>query len=232
MPLPLLALESWPSWIFPLATFFSGSIPTGLLIGKLKGIDIRQHGSKNIGATNVGRVLGRKYFFLCFSIDLLKGALPVLIAGISLKTLGRFDSNMEQSLWWIATMVCAVLGNVFSPWLKFRGGKGVATSLGALMGVFPVLAVPAAGAFVVWLIAYKTSGYISFASLAAAAALPIGVALTWYIAVLQSFAPNWNGAWPFIGTTTLLAILVFWTHRANIARLRAGTELRSGLKKA
>ncbi len=113
-----------PLLYIPIA-FLCGSIPSGLLICKAKGIDIRKHGSGNIGATNVGRVLGRRWFFICFLCDFAKACVPTLLCGRQLEMLGRFDVLWPHSLIWLGAMVAAVLGNVFNPWLGGRGGKGV-----------------------------------------------------------------------------------------------------------
>jgi glycerol-3-phosphate acyltransferase PlsY len=235
--------------LFILGAFLAGSIPTGLLIGKAKGIDIRTVGSKNIGATNVGRIFGRRYFFLCFAIDFAKSLVPVALAGWWLGGLGVFDLlPLSVSLAWMGVMAAAVFGNIFNPWLGFKGGKGVATSIGAIMGVFPVLALPAAGAFVVWIATLKLKGYISLASIAAAAALPIFTAAQFVIGPLregrpgqvpgqpladslaESLAHSLIAGSPYIAICAFLAALVIWKHRTNIARLRAGTEPKAGAR--
>ncbi|HYE63316.1 MAG TPA: glycerol-3-phosphate 1-O-acyltransferase PlsY [Phycisphaerales bacterium] len=226
-----------------LGAFFAGSIPFGLFIGRAKGIDIRQHGSGNIGATNVGRVLGRKFFFLCFALDFLKGFAPTLGAGIVLGAIGggaREWADQRVALVWLAVMVAAVLGHVFSPWLKFKGGKGVATALGAMMGVFPHFTIAGAGAFIVWLLALAVWRTISVSSILAGLALPVIVVVDWLLmdGPLFNDMPREQGrvvrfedGWPYMAVAVLLAGLVVWTHRANIKRLRAGTEPRVGEKK-
>jgi glycerol-3-phosphate acyltransferase PlsY len=210
--------------------FLSGSIPFGLLIGRAKGIDIRKHGSGNIGATNVGRVLGTRYFFLCFFLDLLKGLLPTLAAGWALGRLGQFSMPSRDAWWWLGAMAAAVLGHVFTPWLKFKGGKGVATGLGALLGVFPVLTLAGAGAFLIWLAVFGIWRYISLASITAGILLPVIVFLEFLLPqradLAHGAAPN--VVWPFVAAGCALAVLVVWTHRSNIKRLRSGTELRAG----
>ncbi len=218
------------SLAIPVAFLF-GSIPTGLLIGRAKGIDIRAHGSGNIGATNVGRVLGKPYFFLCFACDFLKSFVPVLLCGWLLGQLGRFDIPSPDSWVWLAAMLAAVLGNVFNPWLGFKGGKGVATSIGALMGVFPVLALPGLTAFIVWFCVFKARRYVSLASIAAGAALPLAAVAQGAVVSRNNGAFDQSAllrALPFIGICAFLAALVVWTHRANIRRLRDGTEPKAG----
>lgn len=231
MPGP--SLGQWG--LFAAVAFLMGSIPFGLLIARAKGVDIRKVGSGNIGATNVGRVLGKPYFFLCFALDFLKGFVPTLTAGWIAGTLGRLDLPAERSLPWLGVMIAGVLGHVFSPWLKFKGGKGVATAIGAISGVAPALAVPGAAAFVVFFVVLRWKRYMSLASMAAAASLPACVALFFALAPCLGWGDGSNAlgrAWPFVGVTALIGVLVVWTHRANLARLRAGTEPKFGAKRA
>jgi acyl phosphate:glycerol-3-phosphate acyltransferase len=207
-----------------LIAFLCGSIPFGLFIGKAKGIDIRQHGSGNIGATNVGRVLGKRFFFLCFALDFLKGFAPTLAAGYVLGAIGRSGAaDSRTSLVWLGVMVAAVLGHVFSPWLKFRGGKGVATALGAMMGIFPVFTIAGGVVFALWLLALAIWRTISISSILAGLSLPVIVALEWRLR-----RGGFEGIGPYMTVAALLALLVVWTHRGNIKRLRAGTEPRLG----
>lgn len=227
-----------------LASFLSGSIPFGLLLTRAKGIDIRTVGSGNIGATNVGRALGKKYFILCLILDALKGLLPVLVAGWMLGALGKWIVPPAVSWIWLACTAAAVLGHVFCPWLKFKGGKGVATSLGALLGVFPVLTLAVFGSFVVWAITLKVAKYMSLASVAAAAALPFCVAGVFLLVHYRQHQASPDtvplGDWPhtvfehglpFLVVSVVLGAVVIWAHRANMRRLRAGTEPRFGAKK-
>lgn len=229
--MPDLPPTTW--LLLALAGFLCGSIPFGLLIAKSKGLDIRQHGSGNIGATNVGRVLGKPYFFLCFALDFLKGFVPTLAAGWIAGTLGRLDLAPSASLPWLGVMVASVLGHVLCPWLGFKGGKGVATALGAILAVFPALTIPGLGTFVVFLAVLKTKGYMSLASMAAGASLPF------VIAGCSAAAPFFGQArpalahvMPFVGVGVLLGVLVVYTHRGNIQRLRAGTEPKFGQRMA
>lgn len=224
-------------WIpsIPIA-FLAGTIPFGLLIGRAKGVDIRSVGSGNIGATNLGRVLGKRFFLLCFFLDFLKGFAPVLIAGWIAGVLGAAEVDAGGAWLWVSTMVAPVLGNVFNPWLGFKGGKGVATSLGALVAVYPYLTVPAAGVFAVFLAVLFAGRIMSVASMAAAVSLPVLVLALW------QFPPGWLGTTkhhpslaqmaPFLVVSILLATLVLWAHRANIQRVLAGTEPRLGQRPA
>ncbi len=221
------------TWILlALTGFLSGSIPFGLLIAKAKGIDIRQHGSGNIGATNVGRVLGKPYFFLCFALDFLKGFAPTLAGGWIAGAIGSFDLPPRVSLPWLGVMIASVLGHVLCPWLGFKGGKGVATALGAILAVFPALTIPGLGAFVVFLAVLKLKGYMSLASMAAGASLPFVIA--GFFASAPAYGqprPTLAHAMPFVGVGILLGVLVVYTHRGNIQRLRAGLEPKFGQRK-
>lgn len=220
------------AWSIP-AAFLIGSIPFGLLIARSRGVDIRKHGSGNIGATNVGRVLGKKLGFFCFACDLLKGLLPTLGAGLYLGRAGHWSVEPGVAWQWLAVMVSPVLGHMFCPWIGFKGGKGVATGLGALLGVFPALTIPGVGAAVVWLMMLRVWRYVGMSSVVASASLPVWVAAEFAVAG----SAGWIGAgtaWmdvvrlalPFFALTLALAALVIVKHRANIARTLAGTEPR------
>lgn len=222
------------SWLIAIvAAYLAGSIPFGLLLGRLRGIDIREHGSRNIGATNVGRVLGRPLGLLCFLLDALKGAIPVAAAGIFHGLWGRGPAELaagEQWLW-LATAFAALLGHMFSPWLGFRGGKGVATGFGALCAMWPALTAAALGALAVWLLCVAVTRFISVASMLAAATVPLVVAGWAARSAISAGAPPLAGlqaALPLLLATALLAALVAWKHRANIGRLRRGEEPRVG----
>jgi glycerol-3-phosphate acyltransferase PlsY len=189
-------------------SYLMGSIPAAYLAGKLaRGIDLREHGSGNLGATNVHRVLGPRIAFAVLLVDVLKGALPVLV-------FPGLTAAIRPDLWAIAYGVAAIAGHVRSIFLLWRGGgKGVATAAGAFMSLAPLPSLVALGIFVAVLFAW---GYVSLASLGAAAALPIVIALR-------------QGVYsPLFAVSGVVAALVFWTHRANIARLRRGEEPRFG----
>ena len=190
------------------AAYLIGSIPFGLLIGKLNGKDIRKEGSCNIGATNVTRVVGKWWGKLCFLCDFLKGLLPALLTLWYLENGGGWLTA--------AVAVAAVLGHVFPIYLGFKGGKGVSTAAGAAMALCP-LAVVIAGA--VWAAVFFLSRYVSLASLAAALALPVSAWLLGYFQVVRFFPP-------FGFVMILFAVLAFWRHRSNIVRLMNGTESR------
>jgi glycerol-3-phosphate acyltransferase PlsY len=190
--------------------YLIGSIPAAYLAGRLtRGIDLREHGSGNLGATNVYRVLGPRIAFAVLLADVLKGAIPVLMFP-GMTTASRPD------LWAIAYAVAAIAGHVRSVFLLWRGGgKGVATAAGAFMSLAPVPSLVALGIFVVVLFVW---GYVSLGSLSAATALPI------LIAVRDGIHT------PLFAVSAVVAAFVFWTHRANLARLRSGEEPRFGKK--
>jgi acyl phosphate:glycerol-3-phosphate acyltransferase len=184
--------------ILTAAAYLLGSIPTGLLLAKAFGVDIRTTGSGNIGATNVYRTLGRSVGVMTLVGDCLKGLLPVLLA----KYLHLPDV-------WIAVIgLAAFLGHVYTVFLGFKGGKGVATALGVFLGVSP-LAV--GGALLLFVAVVWWSRYISLGSILAAAVMPILVLLL-------------DGRPPLVLMTVAVAALVVWKHKENIKRLREGTE--------
>ena len=195
--------------------YLAGSIPAAYIAGKLtRGIDLRQHGSGNLGATNVYRVLGAKVAVAVLLFDAAKGAIPVLWFPRLLAP--PPSDSYAATLWAIAFGVAAIVGHVRPIFLLWKGGgKGVATA----SGVFGALAPAAIGvALAVWLSVLVVSGYMSLASLAGAAVLPIAIAI---IGGIRS---------PLFAVSVLIAAFVFWTHRANIGRLRRGVEPRFGRK--
>lgn len=224
------------AWIACIAAaYLIGSIPFGVIIGRIKGIDIREHGSKNIGATNVGRVLGKKFGLVCFVLDMLKGAVPVLAAGAWNHTLGRDASELTAlQMWlWFAVACAAVTGHMFSIFLGFRGGKGVATGCGAMLAMWPLLTFPALGSLVVWYVTLRLFRFVSLASMLAAASLPLGYLLAQIPPdALEQPASHTidrliHASPLFIGTL-IIAALVIYQHRGNIRRLRRGEEPQIG----
>lgn len=204
--------------LIPLA-YLLGSIPFGLLVGLSKGVDPRTAGSKNIGATNVARLLGGRFFAIVFTLDLLKSLLPMLIAGLVLRGIAL---TWQTYILWLLVGFAAILGHMFSAFLRFKGGKGVATSAGVVLGLFPYYTFPAIVALAIWSIVFAIWRYVSLASITAAAVFPL-----LYLAFALSM--KWN---PFGQQLPLLifafavAALIILRHRSNIARLRAGSELR------
>ncbi len=224
-------------WLCPLIAFLFGSIPFGLIIARAKGINIREHGSGNIGATNVLRVVGKKYGITCLILDALKGFIPVAIATNLIQIEGRaiqvplgfLDSwalvlpaaeAMKGQTVQILTALAAVLGHNYSPWVGFKGGKGIATSAGVLLALMPF----AVGLLVIiFLVVFLTTRYVSLASIVAAAALPLLTLWgSWHHGRIQD--GTWNK--PLFIFSLIIAILAIWKHKSNIERLRAGTEHR------
>src|SRR5215213_4493403 len=161
--------------------YLLGSIPVGLIVGKSKGVDPRKAGSGNIGATNVGRLLGKKFFAIVFVLDLLKGLLPMLAAAYVLR--GELPDRRTYLLW-LAVGFAAIAGHMFSLFLGFKGGKGVATSTGVLLGLWPYYTIPGLVGAGVWVIAFKVWRYVSLASILGSVAFAVayvvlGIAMRW-----------------------------------------------------
>jgi glycerol-3-phosphate acyltransferase PlsY len=218
-------MTQWiPWWI---GAYLLGSVPFGLLIGLARGVDIRTRGSGNIGATNVLRTLGKPAGVLAFTLDFLKGFAPTLAAGLATRSIARADLPPEQAWAWLAVPALAIIGHMFPLFLRFRGGKGVATGFGALLAVFPWLTLPAAVSLPVWFAALRLSRFVSVASCAAAASLPLSVIAVGFVGAQLGRWPV-RSVWPFLIVAVVLAALVLWKHRGNLARVRAGTEPRLG----
>jgi glycerol-3-phosphate acyltransferase PlsY len=197
-----------PYILCALIAYFLGSIPTGFIWAKARGIDIRKVGSGNIGATNVMRTLGKIPGIIVLLIDALKGFAPVYFAPV-------YFSDADKTILQIVCCVAVVSGHNWTCWLKFKGGKGVATSAGALLAM---LTLPLACALGVWIVVFAASRYVSLASIAAALAVPVA---TWWFTHNQTF----------IIFTAILSALTIYKHKSNIQRLLAGTENRIGKKK-
>jgi glycerol-3-phosphate acyltransferase PlsY len=205
-----------------IAAYLLGSIPFGLLVSKWNGIDIRQHGSGNIGATNVWRALGKKWGLVTFFCDMAKGWIAVVAgqwiaakSGIHIPLPHGHETVefLQPDFAGIAAALGCILGHSFPVWLKFKGGKGVATSLGVIIGMMPVAALID---FALWGIVFKVSGYVSLASIIAALALPV-------LVVGLLLAGQLHG-WGLFFFAVAAGMLVVWRHRENIKRLAAGTE--------
>jgi len=186
-----------------LLAYLIGATPTSYVAGKLgRRIDLREHGSKNLGATNVYRVLGWAYAIPVALIDVAKGAIPVVILGPWANGPAWFT---------VALGLSAVVGHIFSPYVRFKGGKGVATAAGMFLALTPLavaISIP------IWIVALWLSGYVSVASLTVAALFPVWVRLT----VPDQPYTFW--------AAVVLAMIIFYSHRQNIRRLREGTENR------
>jgi glycerol-3-phosphate acyltransferase PlsY len=200
------------SYLISAATgYLLGSCPTGLLISKARGVDIRKEGSGNIGATNVLRILGKKWGYIVFALDALKGLLAVG-AGEWVRYSSGAHATQPGLIALVAGVAC-ILGHTFPVWLHFRGGKGVATSAGVLLGLMPIAVV---SVFLVWLILFKLTRYVSVASIGAAVALPVFVAIYLHL--------RWLGDIELFPFSVLIAAVVIWRHRTNLRRLFQGEE--------
>ncbi len=193
------------TWLLVVASYFTGAFPTSYLAGRLaRGIDLRQHGSGNLGATNVFRVLGWKAATPVFMIDIFKGFAPTFF-------FPRLDGSPRWE-WALAYGAAAILGHVYSVYVRFKGGKGVATSAGVFLALAPwaVLA-----GLVVWVALVATTRIVSISSIVAALVVPPVVYLT-------------KGAGPVLWLSLALMAFVIWAHRTNIGRLLRGEEHRFG----
>jgi glycerol-3-phosphate acyltransferase PlsY len=199
------------------SAYLLGSIPFGIIIAKAHGKDLRAIGSGNIGATNVSRALGRRWAYFCFLLDVFKGLVPMLAVRALIEV---SDPTPSLLFMWLAVGCAAILGHIFPIYLKFKGGKGVATSLGVALGLWPYYTICAAIAFVVWVIVVLVWRYVSLASIAASVIFPI-VLFSGIVAT-----PGWEFAnlWPLIIAATAIPLMVVMRHRENIKRLLAGTE--------
>ena len=222
-----------------LLAYLLGSIPFGLLVARSQGVDLRAHGSGNIGATNVWRVMGRKWGLITFFADAAKGWLAVVLAMRLARSWTlhealphgheRVFSLDSEHLGFIgiAAAVACILGHNCPVWLRFKGGKGVATSLGVIFGMIPL---PGLIVFAIWALVFKSSRYVSLASLIAAVCLPLVTIAIMMLAPARGwYAVN---SWAYFFFSVAAAGMVVHRHRPNIARLIAGTELRVGGKKA
>jgi glycerol-3-phosphate acyltransferase PlsY len=196
-----------------LVSYLLGSIPAAYLAGKSRGIDLRRHGSGNLGATNVIRVLGTRIGIAVFAFDMAKGALPVLLFSRWVPPI-PVPAVDAPTVVGIICGVAAIIGHVRPIYLRFgRGGKGVATAAGVFLALAPI---PTLLALVIFAVVLLSSGYVSLGSLISATMLPILLALTRGVQSLLFLI------------SVVVAAFVFWTHRANIVRLRNGEEHRFG----
>ena len=215
--------------------YLLGSIPFGLIVARSQGVDLRAHGSGNIGATNVWRVMGKKWGLITFFADAAKGWLAVVLATwlarrweihVALPHGHERTVLFDQGFAAIAAAIACILGHNFPVWLKFKGGKGVATSLGVLFGMMPLVSLIVFG---IWALVFKTSRYVSLASLIGAVSLPITVIALMILGPAHGWAAV--DSWAYFYFSVAAAIMVVYRHQPNIKRLVAGTELRVGAKK-
>lgn len=195
--------------------YLLGSLPTGFLVAQAKGVDIRAVGSGNIGATNVLRILGKPAGIFVLLVDALKGWLAVVVAArLVWLAFGRPSDGAPLEIGQIIAALCAILGHNYTCWLRFKGGKGIATSAGVLLALVPwaLLII-----FVTWIVVFAATRYVSLGSLAASAALPFATWLT-----QESLTK--------VLVTGAMGALAIYKHKANIQRLLNGTEPRFGHK--
>jgi len=200
-------------WIALLATaltaYVIGSFPSGYLAGRAHGVDLRKEGSGNIGATNALRVLGKKTGYGVFAADIFKGWLAVMTGFL----IGMIAAPAQTIPFGVLAAICGVVGHMFPVWLGFQGGKGIATSGGVMLALFPIEVF--VFGLTAWLVLFFATRYVSVASLAAALALPMGSVIMLVFGRCD---------WLRVGIAILMCILAIWRHKENIQRLLAGTE--------
>jgi len=202
-------------WLLPVAliAYLLGSIPSGYLIGRSHGVDLRKEGSGNIGATNAFRVLGKKAGYTVFAADAFKGWLAVMAGFLIVKASGGAEMLVISA--GVVAGFAAVVGHSFPVWLNFQGGKGIATSAGIMLALFPP-AVFIAG-LIVWTVLFFGTRYVSIASLGAAVTLPTAAFVLVYLGQCDLLRAS---------IALLMCGLAIWRHKPNIERLLAGTEKR------
>jgi acyl phosphate:glycerol-3-phosphate acyltransferase len=204
-------------WFLALAVcclgYLFGSFPAGYFAGRIAGVDVRSAGSGNIGATNVLRVLGKPWGYTVFFIDAFKGFAAVRVAFFLAE---RLTVARPHAVYFaiLAAVIC-VVGHTFPIWLRFKGGKGVATSVGAIFGLMPVVAI---SIFLIWAIVFEITRYVSVASIIAASSCPVIVVLLLHWKMIEG-----TGLLYF---AIVMAIFIVWRHRSNFSRLLNGTEQR------
>lgn len=201
-----------------IGAYLLGSIPTGYLVARARGVDIRQAGSGNIGATNAFRVLGKPAGIVVLGFDALKGFLACkFVSGLAYSFLSPPYQQVPESRETLAIVagIVAILGHNYTCWLKFKGGKGIATTAGVLLALMPYALLTI---LIVWIVVTMTTRYVSLGSLAASITLPFAA---WYFADSRRL----------IGVATIMTVLAVYKHKANIRRLLNGTENRFGTTK-
>ncbi|KPJ66165.1 MAG: hypothetical protein AMJ43_08930 [Coxiella sp. DG_40] len=204
--------------ILIICAYLLGSVPFGVIIAKAHGKDLRTIGSGNIGATNVSRALGKKWAYFCFFLDVLKGLVPMLVVTKLISS----PPGIAELFLWLAVGCAAILGHMFSIYIGFKGGKGVATSFGVALGLWPYYTVCSLLSFAIWAVVVLIWRYISLASITASIAFPVVLILA------ITLSPGWDfgNLWPLLIAATLIPIMVVIRHRTNIKRLMGGTERR------
>ncbi len=211
--------------LYIVLAYLIGSVPFGYLAGKLNGIDLREHGSKNIGATNAVRVLGKKWGIPVFVCDFLKGFIPlslvIMVLGGGELALTRF--SLESMLWVLGVMFALILGHTFTCFLHFKGGKGVATTAGCLFALSPIIGF---SALLTWILMMVLTRYVSLSSMVAGLAMMLasGYEFWWVDGCLSGADAT------LLGLLLIIFVLVVYKHRSNIVRLCKGTEPKAFTK--
>jgi glycerol-3-phosphate acyltransferase PlsY len=202
--------------ILILGSYLLGSIPFGLIIARAHGKNLREIGSGNIGATNVSRALGKKWAYFCFLLDVLKGLIPMLIA---VRLASAVPSAAELFLM-LGVGFAAILGHILPIYVRFKGGKGVATSFGVALGLWPYYTICSLLSFAVWATITVLWRYVSLASIIASIVFPTALALAIIL------VPGWDFAalWPLLVAAIAIPVVVIARHAENIRKLLAGTE--------
>ncbi len=209
--------------LYIIAAYLIGSIPFGYLAGRLNGIDLREHGSKNIGATNAVRVLGKKWGIPVFLCDFLKGYLPLLFMKEHLGGDATLFTT-PQMLWFLGVMFALILGHTFTCFLRFKGGKGVATTAGTLFALSPTVGAVTLG---VWVLCMIVTRYVSLSSMVAGLGMIVAAAEVFWLRDGAAATPDWL----VLGLLLIIFLLVVLKHRSNIVRLCKGTEPKAFSKK-
>jgi glycerol-3-phosphate acyltransferase PlsY len=207
---------------FILGAYLLGSIPFGVIIAKAHGKDLRSIGSGNIGATNVARALGKKWAYICFALDVLKGLVPMLAAlpVVAAQSIESQDGDVVLNSLWLAVGCAAIVGHIFPVYIKFKGGKGVATSFGVALGLWPYYTMCALIAILVWIVVVLIWRYVSLASIAASVAF----LASFIFGIVIVSGRKFSALWPLVIVATVIPLMVIIRHRENIKRLLAGTE--------
>lgn len=210
--------------IYIVAAYLIGSVPFGYLAGRLNGLDLREHGSCNIGATNAVRVLGKKWGIPVFICDFLKGYIPLLLMKLHLGGDATQFSAADMG-WFLGVLFALVLGHTFTCFLKFKGGKGVATTGGCLFAVSPLVGAVAVAS---WVLMMLLTRYVSLSSMFAGVGMMLTAVYVFYMmdgtmSVADSMV---------LGLLGFIFLLVVWKHRTNIVRLCNGTEPKAFSKKS
>ncbi len=216
--------------IAPLAGYLLGSIPFAFVIGKLHGVDIRKVGSGNIGATNLGRALGKRYFWQAFILDAAKGFFPVFSTAM-LVHIWKAGAGVWVPAWApLLTAVACILGHLFPLFLNFKGGKGVATCFGTVLGFWPIFTLAGVGGGCVFVAVLMIYRIISLSSIVSSVAFVCFVVLLGSGSVIDYTSIPWKDLSPLVAVAALFSAMIIVRHRGNIVRLLQGTEPTIGKK--